>query len=136
MRQIQCLGGNCSCCAQIAAVDGGCKGLHTVPRINPQRICGVLDEPRYEFAAALSGLDALQRLMRDDFNLIILDVNMPGLNGFETARLIRRRDELRRIPIIFLTAADGSRTYTYLEDEWGNTVYRDAIIKRHKAAES
>jgi len=30
------------------------------------------------------------------------------------------------------TAADGSRTYTYLEDEWGNTVYRDAIIKRHK----
>jgi signal transduction histidine kinase len=53
---------------------------------------------------ALSGREALRRLLDRDFALILLDVVMPGLDGFETARLIRERERSSRTPIIFLTA--------------------------------
>lgn len=51
-----------------------------------------------------SGRDALRQLLMRDFALIILDVQMPGMDGFETARLIRRRERNRHVPIIFITA--------------------------------
>jgi signal transduction histidine kinase len=51
-----------------------------------------------------SGREALRQLLTRDFALIILDVQMPGMGGFETARLIRRRDRNRHVPIIFITA--------------------------------
>ena len=53
---------------------------------------------------AYSGEDALRRLLHQDFAVILLDVQMPGLDGFETATLIRERDRSRHTPIIFLTA--------------------------------
>src|SRR5688572_3763456 len=53
---------------------------------------------------ALSGEEALRLLLKHEFALILLDVNMPGLNGFETAELIRKRRSLEHIPIIFVTA--------------------------------
>jgi signal transduction histidine kinase len=53
---------------------------------------------------AKSGKEALRKLMQDDFALILLDVQMPEMDGFETASLIRSRDKSRYIPIIFLTA--------------------------------
>ncbi|HEX5055525.1 MAG TPA: response regulator [Gammaproteobacteria bacterium] len=51
-----------------------------------------------------SGQEALRQLLTRDFALIILDVQMPGMDGFETARLIRRRERNRYVPIIFITA--------------------------------
>ena len=51
-----------------------------------------------------SGEDALKRLLVEDFALIVLDVQMPDLDGFETARYIRGRERTRAIPIIFVTA--------------------------------
>jgi signal transduction histidine kinase len=58
---------------------------------------------------ALSGREALRRLLDRDFALILLDVVMPGLDGFETARLIRERERSSQTPIIFLTAlSDGA----------------------------
>jgi signal transduction histidine kinase len=51
-----------------------------------------------------SGADALRRLLHEDFALILLDVNMPGMDGFETAALIRQRRRSEFTPIIFLTA--------------------------------
>jgi signal transduction histidine kinase len=52
---------------------------------------------------AHSGLEALSRLLEQDFALIILDVAMPGMDGFETAKLVRSRDRNRATPIIFVT---------------------------------
>ncbi len=55
-----------------------------------------------------SGEEALQKLLESDYAAILLDVQMPGLNGFETAALIRKRKRSRQTPILFLTA--GSST--------------------------
>ncbi len=52
---------------------------------------------------ASSGVEALGRLLEQDFALIILDVAMPGMDGFETAKLVRSRDKNRATPIIFVT---------------------------------
>lgn len=53
---------------------------------------------------ALSGPEALERLIKQPFAAIVLDVNMPGMDGFELARMIREHPRLERIPIIFITA--------------------------------
>jgi signal transduction histidine kinase len=57
-----------------------------------------------------SGREALKHLLTQDFAVILLDVKMPEMDGFETASLIRQRDKSRDTPIIFLTAADRSQT--------------------------
>src|SRR6266850_2584097 len=51
-----------------------------------------------------SGKDALRQLLEREFAVILLDVNMPDMDGFETAALIRQRQKLQHIPIIFMTA--------------------------------
>jgi CheY-like chemotaxis protein len=53
-----------------------------------------------------SGEEALKQLLVHDFALILLDAQMPEMDGFETARHIKRRERTRHVPIIFLTAAD------------------------------
>jgi len=53
-----------------------------------------------------SGDDALKQLLLYDFALILLDAQMPDMDGFETARRIKQRERTRGIPIVFLTAAD------------------------------
>jgi CheY-like chemotaxis protein len=55
---------------------------------------------------AESGEKALKKLLRGDYAAILLDAQMPGMDGFETARHIKQRERTRNIPIIFLTAAD------------------------------
>jgi len=57
---------------------------------------------------ARSGLEALKRLLAQDFGAIVLDIHMPGMDGFETARLLRARRRSRSTPIIFLTADPGT----------------------------
>jgi serine phosphatase RsbU (regulator of sigma subunit) len=64
----------------------------------------VLDHLEYKLVKAHSGEEALRRLLRDDFALILMDVLMPGMDGFETAELIRQRERTRYTPIIFVTA--------------------------------
>src|SRR5205823_6782985 len=60
-----------------------------------------------------SGLDALRLLLHQEFALIILDVDMPIMNGFETAALIRERERSRHTPIIFLTAINKAEQYIF-----------------------
>ncbi|HET7825225.1 MAG TPA: ATP-binding protein [Anaeromyxobacter sp.] len=67
----------------------------------------ILSEPGYEVVAARSGEEALRFLLKNDCALILMDVQMRGLDGFETARLVRSNERTRSIPIVFLTAASG-----------------------------
>jgi light-regulated signal transduction histidine kinase (bacteriophytochrome) len=65
----------------------------------------ILEPSGYTFVKANSGREALKILLNQfDFALILMDVKMPNLNGFETASLIYQREKLRHIPIIFITA--------------------------------
>ncbi len=64
----------------------------------------VLASPSYNLIMANSGEEALKQVLKQDFAVILLDVQMPGLNGFDTARLIHGREQSKHIPIIFITA--------------------------------
>jgi signal transduction histidine kinase len=65
----------------------------------------ILESDGYQFIKANSGRQALKILLVEfDFALILMDVKMPNLNGFETAALIYEREKLKHIPIIFITA--------------------------------
>jgi signal transduction histidine kinase/DNA-binding response OmpR family regulator len=64
----------------------------------------ILEDLRQEVVAVSSGEEALKEILKHDFAVILLDVNMPGLDGFETAALIRKRKRSAHTPIIFLTA--------------------------------
>ncbi|HYO59910.1 sensor histidine kinase [Archangium sp.] len=66
-----------------------------------------------EVVKAHSGEEALLHLLREDFALILLDVQMPGLDGFETARLIKERERSRFIPIVFLTARSRDASHVF-----------------------
>ncbi|RPH52360.1 MAG: response regulator [Planctomycetota bacterium] len=65
---------------------------------------GLLEDLGADIVSAHSGTDALSRLLERDFAVILLDVRMPIMDGFETAELIRKRRRSRHIPIIFVTA--------------------------------
>jgi len=104
--------------ARSAAVHEGLSP-ETATEPTPQaKILLVDDEPKSLFAlqellsglgqnlmVAQSGEEALRLALKNDFAVILLDVRMPGIDGFETARLIRSRERSRLTPIIFLTAA-------------------------------
>jgi two-component sensor histidine kinase/CheY-like chemotaxis protein len=64
----------------------------------------VLDSPRYRVIRAESADKALLALLRHDFAVLILDVQMPGITGFELAQMIKERKKTSEVPIIFLTA--------------------------------
>ncbi len=64
----------------------------------------VLDDPAYRLVRAGSGDEALLALRVDEFAVLVLDIRMPGMNGFELAKMIKERKKTARVPIIFLTA--------------------------------
>lgn len=64
----------------------------------------ILEEPGRRLVKASSGAEALRTVLCEDFAVILLDVTMPGMEGFEVAELIKRRPRSRHVPIIFLTA--------------------------------
>ncbi len=70
----------------------------------------MLQELGQNILKAESGREALKQLLAHDVAVILLDVKMPDMDGFETAALIRQRDRSRHTPIIFLTAADQAPT--------------------------
>src|SRR5438874_3635179 len=65
----------------------------------------VLESGNHRLVLAHSGEEALRHLLRDEFAVVLLDVHMAGMDGFETAELIRGREKTRETPIVFLTAA-------------------------------
>jgi signal transduction histidine kinase/DNA-binding response OmpR family regulator len=71
----------------------------------------VLDDLGQHLVKAGSGREALRHLLRDDFAVILLDVQMPDMDGFETAELIRSRERSKHTPIVFLTAINKTDTH-------------------------
>ncbi len=71
----------------------------------------VLKDLGQNIVTARSGRDALKHVLEDDFACILLDVQMPEMNGFETATLIRSRKRSQHTPILFLTAINKSETH-------------------------
>src|SRR3954465_692627 len=74
----------------------------------------ILANRGYRFVEATSGKDALRILLKDqNFAIILMDVQMPLMDGFETAELIRQSEKLKHVPIIFLTANMDTTEYIF-----------------------
>jgi two-component system, sensor histidine kinase and response regulator len=91
------------------------RSEHRRPRVlmvddrpdNLMALAAVLEPLDVDLVAARSGEEALRHLLGEEFAVIVLDVQMPVLDGFETARLIKQRERTRHIPVVFLTAISG-----------------------------
>src|SRR6195256_5766964 len=83
--------------ASILAVDDDSRSLMALQ--------GLLSDMPLKLVTARSGDEALRCVLKQDFAVILLDARLPGVDGFETARLIRERERSRHTPIIFLTGA-------------------------------
>jgi len=90
---------------------------------NLYSLCALLDKPGYQFVTAGSGTEALEHLLREDFAVIVLDIRMPDMDGFETARLIRERERSENTPIIFLTGHVGGEEGMFKGYELGAVDY-------------
>jgi response regulator RpfG family c-di-GMP phosphodiesterase len=75
-----------------------------------EAVLGSLNEP---LVRARSGEEAMKALLRQQFALVLLDVRMPGMDGFETAANIKRLDQTKDVPIIFLTGAEDDSGYAF-----------------------
>jgi CheY-like chemotaxis protein len=73
----------------------------------------ILSSLNQTLVPARSGDEALKALLGDEFAVILLDVLMPGMDGFETAAHIKRRPRTRDVPIIFLTARNAEPDYAF-----------------------
>ncbi len=72
---------------------------------NLSSLQALLQRPGYRLVLARSGEEALAQILRHEFAVILLDVAMPGMDGFQVAAVIREREQSRSIPIIFVTAS-------------------------------
>ena len=75
-----------------------------------EAVLGSLNEP---LVRARSGEEAMKALLRQKFAVVLLDVRMPGMDGFETASNIKRLDQTKDVPIIFLTGVEADRGYAF-----------------------
>jgi PAS domain S-box-containing protein len=91
-----------------------------------------------EVVAARSGEEALRHLLKGEFAVILLDVYMPGMDGYETAEIIRGRDQTKGIPIVFLSAVNKEAEHLLRGYAMGAVDYVfkpvDAIVLRSKVA--
>jgi PAS domain S-box-containing protein len=84
----------------------------------------ILEPLGHEVVGAASGEEALRILLqRDDFAVILLDVQMPGMDGFEVAEVIKERERTRTIPIVFLTALSKEERHVFRGYEIGAVDY-------------
>jgi PAS domain S-box-containing protein len=87
---------------------------------------------------AESGAQALWRLLEEEFALVLLDVQMPGLDGFQVASMLRERPSTRHVPIIFLTALSRDASHVFQGYEYGAVDYMvkpfDSEILRAKVS--
>jgi CheY-like chemotaxis protein len=73
----------------------------------------ILESPELDIHKANSGNEALGLLLEHNFALVLLDVQMPGMDGFETAEIMRANDRTKHVPIIFVTAINKQRKHIF-----------------------
>ncbi|MBQ0755385.1 MAG: response regulator [Gammaproteobacteria bacterium] len=73
----------------------------------------ILDDEDRVLIKANSGSEGLKVLLKEDISLVLLDVQMPGMDGFEMAELMRQRKDTQTIPIIFVTAISKEKQYVF-----------------------
>lgn len=73
----------------------------------------LLDHPDFNIVKAYSGSEALEKMLENDIALVLLDVFMPDMDGYETAELMRSNKRTRHIPIIFVTAEQAERDHIF-----------------------
>jgi diguanylate cyclase (GGDEF)-like protein len=83
----------------------------------------VLERPELNIVKAQSGNDALAATLERDFALVLLDVQMPDMDGFEVAHLMKKNEKTRYIPIIFLTAISKEKKYIFKGYQTGAVDY-------------
>lgn len=83
----------------------------------------ILDDPKLNLIRAHSGKEALSLILDYDFALVLLDVQMPGMDGFETAELMSGIEKSKHIPIIFVTAINKEQKYVFKGYEAGAVDY-------------
>ena len=83
----------------------------------------ILEDSELDIIKATSGNEALELMLEYDFALILLDVQMPEMDGFETAELMRGNEKTKRIPIIFVTAISFEQKYVFKGYESGAVDY-------------
>lgn len=96
----------------------------------------LLEGPEIKLFRATSGNEALSLLLQHDFALVLLDVQMPEMDGFEVAELMRTKEKTRNIPIIFVTAISKEKSFVFRGYESGAVDYLlkplDPVILKSK----
>ena len=125
----QALGGQAAERARVLLVDDDERNLLAVATVL---------EDLGEVVLARSGEEALRHLLKGEFAVILLDVYMPGMDGYETAQIIRGRDQTKGIPIVFLSAVNKEAEHLLRGYSMGAVDYVfkpvDPIILRSKVA--
>lgn len=86
-------------------------------------LTALLDSPNLNILSADSGNEALKLLLKENIDLILLDVQMPGMNGFEVAEIMRANNKTKNIPIIFVTAISKEEKFIFKGYELGAVDY-------------
>lgn len=71
--------------------------------INLRLLGAIVAKKGYSFEVARSGTEAIQKARKHEPDLILLDIKMPGLNGIETCRILKKDQKLKKIPIVFVS---------------------------------
>src|SRR5207253_285040 len=95
-----------------------------------QTLKAILTDPVYRLVTASSGGQALRRVLDEDFAVILMDVLMPDMDGFEVATIIKSRERSRLTPILFMTAAGTDMSFIYRAYSVGAVDYLSKPLDR------
>ena len=95
----------------------------------------ILEPLDADLVRAASGEEALRRLLHEEFAAILLDVQMPGMDGFQTAELIKQRERTRHVPILFLTAISKDAEHIFRGYSAGRRRLPDEAVRPAGAAD-
>lgn len=91
----------------------------------------ILNRQGFEIIVAENGVEALKKLNELHFDLIITDLNMPEMDGYELTKIVRSHEKYRFIPIIFITGGDRSAIY-HKAKEAGSTAFISLPFEKEK----